>query len=74
LEVARQSRDHLLMDLPAGIYYFPSREHNIATLQYGNVQLTINATASNANDFLDIMLEDFALLNTLQSGASIAQA
>ena len=74
LEVARQSRDHLLMDLPAGIYYFPTREHNIATLQYGNVQLTINASASNANDFLDIMLEDFALLNTLQSGASIAQA
>ena len=74
LEVARQSRDHLLMDLPAGIYYFPSREHNIATLQYGNVQLTLNALASNANDFLDIMLEDFALLNTLQSGASIAQA
>ena len=74
LEVTRQSRDHLLMDLPAGIYYFPSREHNIATLQYGNVQLTLNALASNANDFMDIMLEDFALLNTLQSGASIAQA
>jgi hypothetical protein len=74
LEVARQSRDHLLEDLPAGIYYFPTREHNIATLQYGNVQLTLNALASAATDFLDIMLEDFALLNTLQGGASIAQA
>ena len=73
LEVTRESRDHLLEDLPAGIYYFPSREHNIATLQYGNVQLTLNATASNANDYLDVMLEDFALLNTLQSGPSLSQ-
>lgn len=74
LEVARESRDHLLADLPAGIYYFPSREHNIATLQFGNVQLTLNASASNANDFMDVMLEDFALLNTLQSGPSMSQA
>jgi hypothetical protein len=74
LEVARQSREHLQEDLPAGIYYFPSRDHNIATLQFGNVQLTLNASASNANDFLDIMLEDFALLNTLQSGPSLSQA
>lgn len=74
LEVARESRDHLLTDLPAGIYYFPSREHNIATLQYGNVQLTLNATSASAGDYLDVMLEDFALLNTLQSGASLSQS
>jgi P3 major capsid protein len=74
LEVTRQSRDHLLEDLPSGIYYFPSRDHNIATLQYGNVQLTLNANVAGAGAFLDVMLEDFALLNTLQSGASLAQA
>lgn len=73
LEIVRRSREHLLTDLPAGIYYFPSREHNIATLQYGNVQLTLNATTSNASSYMDVLLEDFALLNTLQNGPSLAQ-
>lgn len=74
ITVAQRSREHLLEDLPSGIYYFPSRDHNIATLQYGNVQLTLNALAANASSYLDVMLEDFALLNTLQSGPSIAQS
>jgi P3 major capsid protein len=73
LEVTRESREALLGDLPAGMYYFSSRDHNIATLQYGNVQLTLNANTTTANSFLDVMLEDFALLNTLQSGPSLSQ-
>jgi P3 major capsid protein len=74
LTVAQQSRDHLGEDLPAGCYYFPTREHNISTQQYGNIQLTLNAATASANDYMDVMLEDFALLSTLQSGPSMSQS
>jgi len=73
--VALQGRDELTTDLPAGTYYFPSRRRNIATLQYGNVQLTLNnAAATNAAAYFLAMYESFALLNTLQSGPSLSQS
>lgn len=73
LTFTQRSREHLQEDLPAGTYYWPSRRRNIATLQYGNVQLTINPTSSSASSYLYVALEDFALLNTLQSGPSLSQ-
>ena len=72
LLAAQRSRDHLTIDLPAGTYYFPTRRKNLATLQYGNLQLTLNALSSDASAYCNVMLEDFALLNTLQSGASLS--
>lgn len=71
-----KSREHLMSDLPAGTYYFPSRRHNIASLQFGNLQLTVNT--SNAffpitpSSYINVMWEAFALQNTLASGASLA--
>jgi P3 major capsid protein len=70
--VAQKSRDHLNSDLPYGTYYFPSRRKNIATLQYGNLQLTMNAANASAGNYVNVMWEAFALQNTLQSGASLA--
>jgi hypothetical protein len=70
--VAQKSRDHLNSDLPYGTYYFPSRRKNIATLQYGNLQLTINAANASPGNYVNVMWEAFALQNTLQSGASLA--
>lgn len=74
LTVAMKSRDELSDDLPAGSYYFPTRRKNLATLQYGNLQLTLNAITAAAGAYVNFMVEDFALLNTLQSGASLASS
>jgi hypothetical protein len=54
------------------MYYFSSRRKNLATLQYGNLQLTLNAKIATAQGFCNVMWEAFALQNTLQSGASLA--
>lgn len=70
--VTLKSRDHLTQDLPTGTYYFPTRRKNIATLQFGNLQLTLNAKQADPNSFVNVMWEAFALQNTLQSGASLA--
>jgi hypothetical protein len=72
LTATLKSREHLMSDLPAGTYYFASRRHNIASLQFGNLQLTLNPNTSNAASYVNVMWEDFALQNTLQSGASLA--
>lgn len=72
LTVALKSRDHLNSDLPAGTYYFPTRRKNIATLQFGNLQLTLNALNATPQGYCNVMWEAFALQNTLQSGASLA--
>jgi hypothetical protein len=70
--VAMKSRDHLSSDTPPGMYYFPSRRKNIATLQFGNLQLTLNASSATAGGYVNVMWEMFALQNTLQSGASLS--
>lgn len=72
LTVAQKSREHLTSDLPAGTYYWPSRRHNLASLQFGNLQLTLSASSTTPASYANIMWEMFALQNTLASGASLA--
>ena len=72
LTVTLKSREHLMSDLPMGMYYFPSRRHNLATLQFGNLQLTLNALQATPASYINVCWEAFALQNTLQSGASLA--
>jgi hypothetical protein len=72
LTVAMKSRDHLSSDTPYGTFYFPSRRKNIATLQYGNIALILNAAAAAPGNYVNVMWEAFALQNTLQTGASLA--
>jgi hypothetical protein len=67
-------REHLQQDLPAGTFYFPSRRRNLATLQFGNLQLTLNALSATASGYVNVMWESFALQNTLSSGASLASS
>jgi hypothetical protein len=74
LTCAQRSREHLTTDNPYGTYYFPTRRHNLATLQFGNLQLTLNALNSTPAGYVNVMWEDFALQNTLQSGASLASS
>lgn len=72
--VTAQSRDHIKTDLPAGVYYLPSRRRNIATQQYGNMELTINPLTAGAGAYANVMWEQFAPLNTLTSGPSLASS
>lgn len=74
LTCALKSREHMTEDLPQGVYYFASRRRNIATLQFGNLQLTLNANMATPSGYVNVMWEAFALQNTLQSGASLASS
>lgn len=71
ITIAMKQRDELMLDTPAGTYYFPTRKKNIATAQFGNLQLVINPTTANANGYVNVAWEMFALKNTLTSGPSL---
>jgi len=72
LTCTQESRDDITFDLPAGTYYFPSREHPIASQQFGNIQLILNAISANASSTVFVGWEQFALKNTLITGSSLA--
>jgi hypothetical protein len=65
------SRNIIHTDLPAGCYYFDSREKAISTTQFGNVQLVLNPSVASASSKVQILWEMLAPLNTLVSGASL---
>lgn len=71
LTLTALSRDHLEVDLPSGTYYMDSRKRAIATLQFGNIQLALNPSTANTGAYMNIMLEAFAPLNTLQNGPGL---
>lgn len=72
LLAAQESREHVLSDLPAGCYYFPSRRRPISTTQYGNMELILNALTVNSGSYAQVFWEDFALQNTLVTAGSLA--
>jgi len=69
---AIMTRNHLQTDLPPGTYYFGSREKPISTVQYGNMQLIINALIANTGAYALLGYEDFALVQTLSMAGSLA--
>lgn len=72
LLVAQQVREIIMSDLPLGTYYFSHRKKPISTLQYGNMQLILNAISAGAGAYLLVSWEDFALVNTLTQAGSLA--
>lgn len=69
---AIQARLEIEDDFPAGVYYFPSRNKPISTVQYGNMELVLTPTGTiNAGAQLLVGYEDFALVNTLVGAASL---
>jgi len=70
--IALQTRNHLQTDLPNGTYYFGSREKPISTVQYGNMQLVLNAITAGAGAYALVGYEDFALVQTLSMAGSLA--
>jgi hypothetical protein len=59
------------VDVPKGCYYFGSRNKPIATVQYGNMQLVLNATTAGPTATLLLAYEDFALKNAVTQAGSI---
>ena len=70
--VALETRNHLQTDMPPGCYYFGSREKPISTVQYGNMELIINASTAGAGAYALLGYEDFALVQTLSMAGSLA--
>lgn len=70
--VALQTRNMLQTDLPPGTYYFGSRQKPISTVQYGNMQLILNAITAGAGAYALVGFEDFALVQTLSMAGSLA--
>jgi hypothetical protein len=66
------SREVMLSDNPAGVYYSSFRDKPISTLQFGNMEQIINASTATANAYVQVYWEDMGIVNTLTSGASLA--
>lgn len=70
--IALETRNHLGSDLPPGMYYFGSREKPISTVQYGNMQLVLNALTAGTGAYALMGYESFALVQTLNMAGSLA--
>lgn len=60
---ALQTRQHMEIDWPRGVYMFDSRQSPINTQQFGVMQLVINPITVSANNYLGVYVESFQLLN-----------
>lgn len=69
--VALRSRNLLQADFPRGTYYFGSRNKPIATTQYGNMQLVLNAATAAAGAYVQVGWEDFGLQNVITQAGSL---
>lgn len=74
LLAAQKVREIITSDLPLGTYYFSHRKKPISTLQYGNMQLMLNAASVSGVPYAIVMWEDFALVNALTQAGSLSAA
>lgn len=72
LLAAQKTRAIIGSDLPKGAYYFSHRRKPISTIQYGNMQLILNAASVAGVPYALVGWEDFALVNTLTAAGSLA--
>lgn len=66
------ARNIFMADPPNGTYYFDHRRRPINTVQFGNMELNLNASAVTAGASLIVCTEAFALINQLVGGASLS--
>jgi hypothetical protein len=71
LDLALDTRQILSCDLPKGTYYASSRRKPITSVQYGNIEIVLNAATISANAFMYIGLEDFSYPNTIVNAGSL---
>lgn len=70
-EFALLSYAYLQTGWPLGTYYISHRNDPISTIQYGNMDLIVNASTVNANAQLLMGYEDLAMVNLLTQAGSL---
>lgn len=70
-ESALLSRNRIGVDYPAGVYYFDHRAKPLNTIQYGNLELNLNAATVGANSKILVGFEDFAMINVVSGAGSL---
>lgn len=68
---ALDARMTFMGDLPLGTYFFESRDIPINTINYGNMELNINASTVNSNARALVGYESFAMVNQLVGASSL---
>ncbi len=71
LESALLSRNRIGVDYPAGVYYFDHRTKPLNTIQYGNLELNLNASSVGTNSKVLVGFEDFAMINVISGAGSL---
>jgi hypothetical protein len=69
---ALDARMTFMSDVPKGCYYFESRDIPVNTINFGNMELNINASTVNAGARVLVGYESFALVNQLVGATSLA--
>lgn len=67
-------RQRIENDFPTGTYYLDHRTKPISTVQYGNMELIINASSAANPTSILVGYEDFALQNVITGAQSLAPA
>ncbi len=65
------ARAIFMADPPNGVYYFDHRRRPINTVQFGNMQLNLNASAVTSGASMLVSTEAFAQINQLVGGSSL---
>ena len=68
---AMQARQTFMCDPPAGTYWFESRKAPINTINWGNLDLVLNASVVNANAKVEIGYEQFTQTSTIGTASSL---
>lgn len=72
--VAAWGRQTIEDDFPLGVFYIPTRTKPISTVQYGNMNLILNATDVQTGATALVAYEAFALVNIIGQAQSLAPA
>jgi len=70
--VALDGRMSIMSDMPLGTYLFESRDIPVNTINFGNMELNLNASTVNANARVLVGYEDFALVSQVVGASSLA--
>lgn len=69
--VALQGRASIMTDFPLGAYFFESRDIPVNTINYGNMELNLNASSAASNARVLVGYESFAQLSQLVGASSL---
>jgi hypothetical protein len=70
--VALDGRMSIMSDMPLGTYLFESRDIPVNTINFGNMELNLNASTVNAGARVLVGYEDFALVSQVVGASSLA--